>query len=64
MYVHVPFDAQDFCSLALESLKSYKPEIQRLEEKSGAVAEDVNQHKAFTRQALVRDAQDIRKSNT
>eukprot|EP00983_Pelagomonas_calceolata_P100754 1158607-Pelagomonas_calceolata.AAC.4 len=42
----------DFCSLALESLKSYKPEIKRLEQKNSNVVEDINEHKAFTRQAL------------
>ncbi|KAF5839208.1 hypothetical protein DUNSADRAFT_1344 [Dunaliella salina] len=47
---------QDFCSLALESLKSYKPEIKQLEHKNSIVVRDVNEHKAFTRQAL--DAQD------
>uniref|UniRef100_A0A6S8KGD7 Uncharacterized protein n=2 Tax=Dunaliella tertiolecta TaxID=3047 RepID=A0A6S8KGD7_DUNTE len=51
---------QDFCSLALESLKSYKPEIKRLEQKNSNVVEDINEHKAFTRQAL--DAQDASRS--
>jgi len=49
----LPHTLQDFCSLALDALKSYKPEIKRLEHKNDGVQEDLSQHKALMRQALV-----------
>lgn len=47
---------QDFCSLALETLKSYKPEIARLEAKNDDLTREVDAHKALTSQSLVRGA--------